>query len=197
MNFQTGSQDLGQTQASRTGAANEKSYALEALGHAAFEVGAAVHAYAVTTEDFALEGRVDFSRSSIRLGRESSVVARCRDIHAAATAQVADLADYGITAAKLTALKKKIDAFETSLSKPRQQVATSSAATVELAEKFSEADTVLNKCLDKLVYQFKDSAPDFFNEYQSARSIVNIRGGRKTNDTPTPTPTPTPVPQPA
>ncbi len=92
--------------------------------------------------------------------------------------------------AKLTALKKKIDAFETSLAKPRQQVATSSAATVELAEKFTEADAVLNKCLDKLVYQFKDSVPDLFNEYQTARSIVNLRGGRKPTDAPTPTPTP-------
>jgi len=184
------SQDLGQTQASRTGAASEKAYALAALGNAAFEVGAAVHAFAVAQEDYALEGRVDFSRSSISLGREASVVARCRDIHAAATAQLADLADYGITAAKLTALKKKIDAFETSLAKPRQQVATSSAATVELAEKFSEADAVLNKCLDKLVYQFKDSVPDLFNEYQTARSIVDLRGGRKPTDAPTPTPPP-------
>ena len=29
--------------------------------------------------------------------------------------------------------------------------------------------------------------------YQTARSIVNIRGGRKPNDTPTPTPTPQPA----
>ena len=43
-------------------------------------------------------------------------------------------------------------------------------------------------CLDLV-----NSAPDFFNEYQSARSIVNIRGGRKTNDTPTPAPVPTPA----
>lgn len=183
-------QDSAQTQASRTGAANEKSYALEALGNAAFETAAAVHAFAVAQRDYELEGRVDFSRSSVSLGRETAVVSRCRDIHAAATAHVADLADYGITAAKLTALKKKIDAFETSISKPRQQVAESSAATVSLAEQFNEADEVLKKCLDKLVYQFKVSAPDFFNEYQTARSIVNIRGGRKTNDTPTPAPQP-------
>ena len=187
-------QELEQTQASRSGASSEKSYALEAVGSAAFEVAAAVHAFAVVQQDYALEGRVDFSRSSITLGRGSSVVGRCRDIHAAATANVADLADYGVTAAKLTALKKKIDAYETSLSKPRQQVATSSAATVALAEQFTEADAVLGKCLDKLVYQFKDSAPDFFNEYQSARSVVNIRGGRKTVDTVTPAPTPVPTP---
>ena len=184
--------DLAQTQASRTGASNEKSYALNSLGDAAFEAGAAVHALAVSEQNFALEGRVDFSRSSVTLGRESSVVSRCRDIHAAATEHVADLADYGITPAKLTAFKKKIDAFEVSMSKPRQQVAESAAATITLAERFKDADEVLNKCLNKLVYQFKDSAPDFFNEYQSARTVVDIRGGRKTNKT-----TPTPTPQPA
>lgn len=184
-------QSLAQTQASREGASNEKAYALDALGKAAFEIGAATHAYAVTAQDFALEGRVDFARSTIVYGRESAVLARVRDIHAAATASLANLADYGVTQAKLTAFKKKIDAFEASLGKSRQQIATGSAATTTLAQQFAEADTILNKRLDKLVVQFKESAPDFYNEYQTARSIVDIRGGRK------PIVTPTPQPQPA
>ncbi len=100
---------------------------------------------------------------------------------------------YGITQTKLTALKKKIDAFEASLAKPRQQIAESSAATQTLQAQFAEADTILNKRLDKLVYQFKESAPDFFNAYQTARSIVDLRGSRKTNDTPTPAPAPQPA----
>jgi hypothetical protein len=185
---------LAQTQASREGAANEKAYALEALGDAAFEVGAALHAYAVTAQDFALEGRVDFSRSTIVYGREASVLSRVRDIHAAATEQLAKLADYGITQAKLTALKKKIDAFEASLARPRQQIAAGSAATQSLQGKFNEADEILNKRLDKLVYQFKGIAPEFFNAYQTARTIVDIRATRKSDKvTPTPTPTPQPV----
>ena len=182
-----------QTQTSREGASNEKAYALASLGNTAFEIGAAVHAFAVTTQDFALEGRVDFSRSTIVNGRESSVLSRARDIHAAATASLASLADYGITQAKLTAFKKKIDAFEATLGKPRQQIATSSAATTTLSQQFNEADAILNKRMDKLVLQFKDAAPDFFNEYQTARSVVSLRGGRKTNDTTTPTPVPTPA----
>ena len=79
------------------------------------------------------------------------------------------------------------------LQKPRQQIATTSAATQTLAQQFTMADTILNKRPDKLGYQFKDSAPDFFNAYQTARSIVSLRGPRKTNDTPSPAP----VPQPA
>ena len=167
-------------------------YALASLGNTAFEIGAAVHAFAVTTQDFALEGRVDFSRSTIVNGRESSVLARARDIHAAATAVGGDLVDFGITPAKLLAFKKKIDAFEATLGKPRQQIATSSAATTTLSQQFSEADAILNKRLDKLVFQFKESAPDFFNAYQTARSIVDIRGTRKTSK-PTPAPVPTPA----
>jgi len=182
-------QALAQTQASREGAANEKSNALESLGEAAFEVGAAVHAYAVTTQDFALEGRVDFSRSTIVYGRESSVLARVRDIHAAATTQLANLADYGITAAKLTAFKKKIDAFGATMPKPRQQIAAGSAATTNLKGQFRAADAILNDRLDNLVCQFKNSAPDFFNAYQTARSVVDSGSTRKS--------TPPPAPQPA
>ncbi len=181
-------QALAQTQASREGAANEKAYALAALGDAAFEIGAAVHAYAVTTHDFALEGRVDFSRTFVIAGREAAVLARVRDIHAAATVQLTNLGDYGITQAKLTAFKKKIDAFEAALAKPRQQIVTGSAATQNLQAQFNEADAILSKRLDKLVVQFKTSAPDFFNAYQTARSVVDIRGTRKSKATPAPTP---------
>lgn len=186
-------QALAQTQASRAGAANEKAYTLAALGEAAFEISAAVHAYAVTTQDYALEGRVDFSRSTIGYGREATVLARVRDIHAAATTELADLTDYGVTQAKLTALKKKIDAYEATLAKPRQQIATGSAATQSLQGKFNEADAILTKRLDKLVFQFKASAPDFFTAYQTARNIVSLRGSRKTNATPAPAPQPQPV----
>jgi hypothetical protein len=58
-----------------------------------------------------------------------------------------------------------------------------------LEARFKTADTILNKRLDKLVVRFKTSAPDFYNAYQTARSIVDIVGSRK--------PAPTPAPQPA
>jgi hypothetical protein len=40
--------------------------------------------------------------------------------------------------------------------------------------------------------QFKDSAPEFWQEYQSARVVVDIRGPGKPDSV-----TPTPAPQPA
>jgi len=185
-----------QTQASRIGAAQEKAYAPEGLGNAAYEVAAAVRAYATANEDHELAGRVDFSRSDVTDGREFEVATRCRDILEAATAHIDSLADYGVNQAKLNALKKKIETFDGLQARPRQVIATSSAATKTLPKLFGKVDVVLGKRLDGLIVQFKDSAPDFYNAYRSARSIVDNPGGRNGNGngngdgTPTPTPGP-------
>jgi hypothetical protein len=77
---------------------------------------------------------VDFSRSDVGKGRDTEVVARCQDILAAATENVGSLGDYGVNAAKLTALKKKLENFQAVLAKPRQGRATTSSATKELAK---------------------------------------------------------------
>lgn len=87
-----------------------------------------------------------------------------------------------MTAAKLTALKKKIEAFQAVQPKPRQGRVTSSAATSQLPQLFTEADSVLNERLDALVVQFKATQPVFFNEYAAARVIVDNPGGRGSRD---------------
>lgn len=136
-------------------ASEEKLAVLKALGVAAYEVSAAIQAYAVEVSDLALEARVDFSRSAITLGREDQVLSRCWGIHALATEQLANLADFGITATKLTTLKKKIEAFESVQPKPRNRVNKGSAATRALEILFRDASTVLRKRLDKLVRSLK------------------------------------------
>ena len=103
---------------------------------------------------------------------------------------MANLADNGITAAKLTALKKKIEAFELVQPKPRNRVNKGSAATQALEELFRETGTLLRKRLDKLVLQFAETAPAFVNEYESARVVVDARGPAKAKVQPAPTPQP-------
>ena len=173
-------------------ASEEKLSILRALGVAAYEVSGAVQAYAVEVNDLALEARVDFSRSAITLGKEDQVLSRCWAIHALAAEQLANLADNGITATKLNALKKKIEAFETVQPKPRNRVNKGRAATQTLEILFRDAGTVLSKRLDKLVTQFAESSPEFVKEYESARVVVDVRGPAKAKKA-----TPAPTPQPA
>lgn len=169
-------------------ASQEKLDVRQALGTAAYEVSAAIHAYAVEVHDLALEARVDYSRSSIALGKEDQVISRCWAIHALATQQLANLAENGITTAKLNAFKKKIEAFGAVQSKPRNRVNKNSAATRALETLFRDANTVLRKRLDKLVSQFAEANPTFVKEYDAARVVVDIHGPARKKASPVPQP---------
>ena len=163
-----------QEQESRVSVASaEKAQTFQALVDGAYEVAAAVHACAVASSNKELAARADFSHSDIGEGSDSRVVSRCQDVLSAATENLDSLDDYGVTAAKLATLKKRIEAFQTAASKPRQTTASVSAATKELHDLFAELDGVLKGRLDKLAVQFKDSQPAFYNAYSAARRIVD------------------------
>ena len=110
--------------------------------------------------------------------RETDVVARSSKILALATENVDELGDYNITQAKLTALGKKIEAFRKAQTRPRQDVAKKAAANKALPRLYRQARNILTRRMDRLMVQFKDSAPELFAEYQTARKIVNQPGGQ-------------------
>ena len=89
--------------------------------------------------------------------------------------------------AKLTALGKKIEAFKKVQTRPRQGVAKKAAANKALPRLFLQARNILTRRVDRLMVQFKASAPEFFAEFETARKIVNqpgSQGTRATNATP-------------
>jgi hypothetical protein len=66
------------------------------------------------------------------------------------------------------------------------------AGSPRYAIQFDGQAALAESRLDKLVTQFKDLAPEFWQEYQSARLVVDIRAPGKPDPA-----TPTPAPQPA
>lgn len=96
-----------------------------------------------------------------------------------------------MTAAKLTDLQAKIDAYAASLSKPRDAVASGSTATKQMSDEFAAADAALNDQMDALVPQFAASNATFVEDYHNARIIVDSGGGKAKAKPPTPKP-PTP-----
>jgi hypothetical protein len=184
---------LAQVQAARSGAAAEKNAALESLLDAAQQIAGATRAGAVVNKDAELAAKADYSRSDLARGRAGEVVARCRNLWSAANDNVDVLGAFGVTTGKLTTLKKKIDDFESSQPRPRQDRANTRAATRTLPDLFEATDEILNDCLDGLVVQFKSGDAEFYNTYTTARRIVDGPGVRKV----TAVPAPNPVPEPA
>ena len=160
-------------QTSPSGAAEAKAEALTSLGDTAFEVAGAVLSLAEKNGDRTLAARVKFPRSGITAGSSNAVVARCQDIVEAAADNMDSLGDHGVTQAKVNALKQRLKSYDGLRGLPRQAQAAGAAATRQLERLFPEAERLLQNRIDKLVWQFRVSAPEFYDKYQVARAVVD------------------------
>ena len=185
----TNIQNLAQSQAvDSTGLSADKEQLRRTMANATAEVALATNAYAKKVKNNDLIAKTNVSVSTFMDGRDTLAATNALNIHAAATENLANLAPYGVTAAKLTALKAKIDAYSASISKPRDAVASGSTATAQMAAEFDAADAALNDQLDALVPQFTTANAKFVEDYNNARIIVDSGGGKAKAKTPPPTP---------
>ena len=176
-----------QHQKALSGASLEKAAALQGLGDLAHEIANAVRACAVATGNQDLAGQVAFSRADWARGAEKVIIGRAQNLHVTASSVVASLAEYGVTPTKLADLQSRTDAFREVHPAPRQNVAASSAATKEIKALLQEATVLLKERIDRLMVQFKTTAPEFYNAFHTARVVV----GPSTRPAPTATESPT------
>ena len=182
-----------QVQSSASGAAEAKASALESLGDVVYEIAGGVLSFAEAGGNFTLAGRVRFSRSGVTGGSSNAIVVRCQDIIDAATANLTSLAEHGVTQAKLTAAKQRLKSYDALRVLPRQAKASSAAATRHLEGFYPEVERLLSQRVDKLVWQFRASTPEFYEKYQVARAVVSP-ATQPADGTPAVVPVPQPQP---
>ena len=102
-----------------TGLAADKLQLRKDMAAAAATIALAVNAYAKKAKNNDLAAQTNVPVSAMTSGRDTAAADTARNVLAAANANLAKLAAYGVTAAKLTDLKAKIDAYAASLSQPR------------------------------------------------------------------------------
>jgi hypothetical protein len=69
--------------------------------------------------------------------------------------------------------------FKASIPQKRLATGTSKVSTVYINEPFIAIDDLLKNEPDVLLMPFPFTQPDFYNEYRSARNIVDTGGNRK------------------
>ena len=187
-------QSLGQTQAQGAGGiAQDKQQLREAMCNAAVGIASAVRAYAVKVKNNQLASLVDFSLTDLMGGRDTASAEKCQQVHDAANANVANLANYGVTAAKITALQQAITAYKAIIESPRQARAAGKTATDQLSSEFDATDLALNEEMDNLVGQFQSTNAKFVSDYNNARTIIDAAASHQSQPAqPTPPPTPHP-----
>ena len=142
------------------------------------ELAAAVHACAVDNDDPELAAKSDYSESDLAGGTESEIVAKCAKVVSLATEVADELDDYGYTPQDVAAIGKTVEAFAKSCPKPRQGVASRSASNKEIKKLVRKARRIVTSRIDKLMLQVRKTAPAFYNEYKTARKVVNSPGAQ-------------------
>ena len=175
------------------GAVDLKELTLQALSKSVNEIIGATLTYARKNADPELAAKVDFSPTEVVKGKAAQVVTRCTNIYNAVNEVADELVKYGITAAKLTAPKKKIDAFDKAKAAPRKSQVERSAATQLQNQLVGETVRILNDELDGLMPQFEETSPNFHAEYFAARILVDTTGSHAESAPPHPAPTRAPA----
>lgn len=147
------------------------------------QIAAAVYAYASKIGDNELTDKVNYSPSTLRQSRDTVLKDICQRIHDEANNVIIELADYGKSPEDLIQQQNEIDDFAAIIAKPRTAIGTRATATTRLVELFSQADDLLKNQMDKLMVTYQNAQAVFYNQYQSARTIVDL-GVRHNQDTP-------------
>jgi hypothetical protein len=155
------------------GTALDKDSLKEVLIQAAYDIASLVFAYANKAKNETLKQSVNFSITDLDRLKDEFIVPVCTNIKAAATANLASLADYGVTAAKLTALQTNMDNYASATPKPRLAKTQKTTDNKNVKAVMKEIDDLLKNELDKTVVVFRAANPNFVTKYTEVRKIVD------------------------
>ena len=164
------------------GFAEDKRTKKEKMVKLTLSIAQGVYAYAVDEGDAVLQAKSDYSRSDLMQTRDAVIAQTCQNIHDLANAAIADLGAYGIVAADLTAQQTAIDKYTATVGSPRAALAERKGATAEINALVKDSMKILTKRMDKMMPEFEESHPNFYQEYFDARIIVNSATEKKKDD---------------
>jgi hypothetical protein len=151
----------------------------------ALAIAGDLHALATKNNDSTLQAKTALELSDLtRLG-DTLVAPRCQEIYALVNTNTAALANYGVTAADITALQAAIDAYTDVLTKPREAVVGRKEVTGSMAQDEDAADELFKKELDPAMRKFKTKNAPFYGEYTSAHMIIDLGERHEKAGTPT------------
>ena len=134
----------------------------------------AIYVYALDNSNFELAEKVSITPSYLEHLPQPSLQAKCTLVLNIAKEIIENLPDYGVTKKDVTTLEKEVNDYIELAAGPRTNIVTRAQATERLQELMKTQMDLLNQKIDKMMVMFKTTQPVFYNEYKSARIIVNM-----------------------
>lgn len=163
---------------------------------ATFAIAGPVLSYARSRRMPDLVANVRVNASAFRRLRRAERMRIAQRVHDAAEPIIAELADYGLTPAKLAEFQAKIDATQQAVNVPRSTAVAKRAATVELTRLFADADALLAE-IDPMLAPLRLTDRETHAAYVTARQVLDRPGTRSISEPPAAAPSATAAPAPA
>lgn len=157
------------------GTAQQKEKFEEQLIDSLVTLAGVLYVYAVQQKNEELKTIVKVTESQLKRMRDNELLARAHTIYERAQTLQAELADYGIGEARLNDVSSQIGDYGAALGKRETVSAEKTAARQALSDAFEQTDNVLYEMLDPLMETYRTGERDFYNAYQSARVIKDLR----------------------
>jgi len=160
-----------------SGVTQAKSDARSKMTDSTLEIAGGLTALAILRADPVLEAKADLNLSDLTGLADSLVDDKATEILQLARGiqpiqNQPGLTEVGLTTGRLDLLETRIETYNLLLGSPRAARGEKTAATGNLQQALDDLDRLLEKGLDKLMLQFKDT--DFYTEYQLARDAVAV-----------------------
>jgi len=156
-----------------TGVTVEKQDARIDLEKNTFTVGSLIAIYASVNKKRKLFNKVNYGKSELSKARDNELPGMSAQVYEEAVANATPCLAFGLTAGMTTALQTSMSTFVSNISKPREAITETSAATEQLPPVFAAVDKILAEQIDKGMELYRESNPDFYTDYFNARIIVN------------------------
>lgn len=134
----------------------------------------ALRAYAKETNDDELFNFVNYKRYKLNKQADTVLAQLAINIKDKANSLIASLSDYGITPALMGTFNLAISDYALFVPKPRSARVNKKTVTKNIKDIIKEIDGILLDELDALAIQFKTTQADFYNDYLSARMVIDL-----------------------
>jgi len=172
------------------GATASKNNAAEALIDLTLRVANALFVLGNNTHNEQLKAECRLTPSDLIYTRELALIKIQRRVTELAKQYATELVAYGIADADLASLAVAVESFRKSREEQQQRLTESRSARGLLYEDMTVADGIIKNEIDPLMKLMKDVDAGFYNQYQAARVIKDLRGRAPKNGKPEVTPEP-------
>ncbi|NVN94943.1 MAG: hypothetical protein HXX18_06630 [Bacteroidetes bacterium] len=113
----------------------------------------------------------NFSKTSLKSGKDKEIYDRCKLIAESADTIKDKLVDYNVSTVQVKLLVDAVKDYHDIINAPRDTRKSSKSSKEEMMVLHDECDRILEEVIDKLMLTYNASQPDFYLEYFNARVI--------------------------